>query len=205
MTWQFSSIRLRMYSLFQKYRARSATWDKIKRENEKRVHKQVHSSPPRVHKYYRQTSGRNAPVWKRKLTWKWGLEMQAAICLNRGSCTRINWDGSITSRISSISPRNITCVHVTGLYTVQTHKYFQVHLQSENMSGFQCLNSSATINGNNKQHKPQHLHQPVQIILTSQTLAQAMHFSRSLATITSLVSIHTFYANFVFVIFRFFA
>lgn len=25
MTWQFSSIRLRMYSLFQKYRARSAT------------------------------------------------------------------------------------------------------------------------------------------------------------------------------------
>lgn len=120
MTWQFSSIRLRMYSLFQKYRARSATWGRIKRENEGREHKQVRSSPPRVHKYYRQTPdkqrcwmtqcGRNAPVWKRKLTWKWGLEMQAEICLNRGSCTRINWDGSITSRISSISPRNITWV-----------------------------------------------------------------------------------------------
>lgn len=25
--WQLSSMRLRIYSLFQKYRARSATWD----------------------------------------------------------------------------------------------------------------------------------------------------------------------------------
>lgn len=41
-------------------------------------------------------------------TWKWGLEMQAAICLKSGSWIRMNWDGSITSRISSISPRNIT-------------------------------------------------------------------------------------------------
>lgn len=44
----------------------------------------------------------------RFITWKWGLEIQAAICLKRGSWMRMNWDGSITSRISSISPRNIT-------------------------------------------------------------------------------------------------
>lgn len=51
------------------------------------------------------------PLIQTFVTWKWGLEIQAAICLKRGSWTRMNWDGSITSRISSISPRNITWTH----------------------------------------------------------------------------------------------
>ena len=42
------------------------------------------------------------------LTWKWGLETQRATCLKRGSWIFTNWEGSMTSRISSISPRNIT-------------------------------------------------------------------------------------------------
>lgn len=41
-------------------------------------------------------------------TWKWGLETQRATCLKRGSWIFTNWEGSMTSRISSISPRNIT-------------------------------------------------------------------------------------------------
>ncbi len=152
MTWQFSSIRLRMYSLFQKYRARSATWDRIKKQNEGPVHKQMHTyitsarSQVLQEDVWREVQcGRNARVWKRKLTWKWGLEMQAAICLNRGSCTRINWDGSITSRISSISPRNITWDHMTELYTTNTTlPYISMQAHSEwspfpisYMSGFQ--------------------------------------------------------------------
>ncbi len=41
-------------------------------------------------------------------TWKWGLETHFAICLKSGSCILTNCAGSMTSRISSISPRNIT-------------------------------------------------------------------------------------------------
>lgn len=41
-------------------------------------------------------------------TWKWGLDTQRATCLKRGSWIFTNCEGSITSRISSISPRNIT-------------------------------------------------------------------------------------------------
>ncbi len=156
MTWQFSSIRLRMYSLFQKYRARSATWDRIKRQNEGPVHKQMHTYITSARSQVLQEDawraaqcGRNDRVWKRKLTWKWGLEMQAAICLNRGSCTRINWDGSITSRISSISPRNITWDHMTELYTVQTHYHIflrkhtwsDVHFQSATWLDFKTLSA----------------------------------------------------------------
>lgn len=126
MTWQFSSIRLRMYSLFQKYRARSATW---KRENGRSAWALHHTSlcSQTLTTDIRQTAVVITQwVWKKKLTWKWGLEMQAAICLKRGSCTRINWDGSITSRISSISPRNITWGWYTntqkGTYTLFTEK-----------------------------------------------------------------------------------
>lgn len=43
-----------------------------------------------------------------RLTWKCGLETHRAIFLKSGSITFWNWAGSITSRISSISPRNIT-------------------------------------------------------------------------------------------------
>ena len=42
------------------------------------------------------------------LTWKCGLETHLAICLKSGSWILTNWAGSITSRISSISPKNIT-------------------------------------------------------------------------------------------------
>ena len=41
-------------------------------------------------------------------TWKWGLETHRDSCLKRGSMTLVNWPGSMMSRISSISPRNIT-------------------------------------------------------------------------------------------------
>ena len=41
-------------------------------------------------------------------TWKWGLETHLAICLKSGSWILTNCAGSITSKISSISPRNIT-------------------------------------------------------------------------------------------------
>ena len=41
-------------------------------------------------------------------TWKWGLETHLASCLNSGSMTLTNSEGSMTSRISSSSLRNIT-------------------------------------------------------------------------------------------------
>ncbi len=41
-------------------------------------------------------------------TWKWGLDTHLAICLKSSSWILTNWAGSITSRISSNSPRNIT-------------------------------------------------------------------------------------------------
>ena len=41
-------------------------------------------------------------------TWKCGLDTHRAICLKRGSITFWNCGGSIASKISSISPRNIT-------------------------------------------------------------------------------------------------
>ena len=43
-----------------------------------------------------------------KQTWKCGLETHLAICLKSGSMIFWNCEGSMTSRISSISPRNIT-------------------------------------------------------------------------------------------------
>ena len=51
-------------------------------------------------------------------TWKWGLATQRAIWRKRISCTFTNCTGSITSRISSISPRNMTsfCDDVLGQY-----------------------------------------------------------------------------------------
>lgn len=43
-------------------------------------------------------------------TWKWGLATHLANCLASGSWIFWNWDGSMTSSISSISPRNMTCL-----------------------------------------------------------------------------------------------
>lgn len=42
------------------------------------------------------------------LTWKWGLETHLASWRKRGSITLLNSEGSMTSRISSSSLRNIT-------------------------------------------------------------------------------------------------
>lgn len=49
-------------------------------------------------------------------TWKCGLETHLAICLKSGSIILTNCGGSITSNISSISPKNIAsfCEHVFG-------------------------------------------------------------------------------------------
>lgn len=63
-------------------------------------------------------------------TWKWGLEIQAAICLKSGSWTRMNWDGSITSRISSISPRNITWTHGHA----NTQIFYNWYIKDRNMA-----------------------------------------------------------------------
>lgn len=52
-------------------------------------------------------------------TWKWGLDTQRATCLKRGSWIFTNWEGSMTSRISSISPRNITCRRAGGGHSGQ--------------------------------------------------------------------------------------
>ncbi len=43
------------------------------------------------------------------ITWKCGLETHLASCLKSGTMTLVNSAGSITSRISSSSFRNITC------------------------------------------------------------------------------------------------
>lgn len=43
-----------------------------------------------------------------KCTWKCGLPTHLEICLNSGSWIFLNCVGSMTSRISSISPRNMT-------------------------------------------------------------------------------------------------
>ncbi len=48
-------------------------------------------------------------------TWKCGLEMHLAICLKSGTMTLANSTGSITSRISSSSFRNMTSL---GLCTL---------------------------------------------------------------------------------------
>ena len=61
--------------------------------------------------------------WRVAFTWKWGLEIQAAICLKSGSWIRMNWDGSITSRISSISPRNITCTQTHASFFTTRHSH----------------------------------------------------------------------------------
>lgn len=46
--------------------------------------------------------------WRQERTWKCGLATHLEICLNSGSWIFLNCVGSMTSRISSISPRNIT-------------------------------------------------------------------------------------------------
>lgn len=102
-TWLFSSIRDIIYSLFQKYNALSATC------NDKKGDLSSHN------KLLTKNSSKLVQnvVW---ITWKCGEDTQRATCLNKGSCILTNWLGSITSSISSISPRNITSfwLHVLG-------------------------------------------------------------------------------------------
>lgn len=82
MTSTLSLMRLQKYSLFQKYNARSATC----------------------------TVTLDETIFTRygRLTWKWGLATDFASWLNKGSCTFANSLGSITSKMSSTSLRNIT-------------------------------------------------------------------------------------------------
>ena len=171
-TWLFSSIKDIMYSLFQKYSARSATsnstglllfigtlktwtivnleyiyvlffFKKLSRKNTARNEEMMWRNWTLCICYslfqiftflfcfilfytypcflYGMISSFTIHVWPGSnwfvkcgfvffflFTWKWGLETHLAICLKRGSWILTNWAGSITSRISSISPRNIT-------------------------------------------------------------------------------------------------
>ena len=52
--------------------------------------------------------GRGWDVLGLGLTWKWGLETHLASWRKSGSITLLNSEGSMTSRISSSSFRNIT-------------------------------------------------------------------------------------------------
>lgn len=99
MTALFSSIRDMAYSLFQKYRALSATYERII---------ECHSFIDRP-SFHHPSAGT-------KLTWKCGLETHLAICRNSDSWILANCGGSMTSKISSISPKNMTsfCEQVFG-------------------------------------------------------------------------------------------
>lgn len=48
-------------------------------------------------------------IYQHFRTWKWGLDTHFANCLKSGTMILLNSAGSITSRISSSSFRNITC------------------------------------------------------------------------------------------------
>ncbi len=76
-------------------------------------------------------------------TWKWGLDTHLASCLKSGSITLTNSDGSMTSRISSSSFRNITSfgLCVFGQYfrraiTTWTKKTLRVNHTSPFNKGF---------------------------------------------------------------------
>ena len=85
-----------MYSLFQKYNARSATY--------------LYNMAVRQIRFFDLVNVWWRIIWMRYAidTWKCELATHLAICLNNGTCTAVNWVGSITSSISSISPKNIT-------------------------------------------------------------------------------------------------
>lgn len=92
----FSSIRLRIYSLFQKYKALSATWNaKVSGQQPENKWLQV------IFEGF---------LFVCFFTWKCELDTHLDICLNKGSSIFLNCVGSITSKISSISPKNITCL-----------------------------------------------------------------------------------------------
>lgn len=125
----FSSIRLRMYSLFQKYSDRSATCTTQSFLKKKFFRFSMrwavgshytqytlmfvsnYSLSSLTFLPYRQFNMRNGLQWRSPWlvrTWKWGLATHLEICLNSSSWIFLNCVGSMTSRISSISPRNMT-------------------------------------------------------------------------------------------------
>ena len=93
-------------------------------------------------------------TWNCNITWKWGLETHFAICLNKGSWILTNCAGSMTSRISSISPKNITCkkrsIILLFLYENTVKKFIIIHLQKYIFNFYFCLlyfsNSSHVFN-----------------------------------------------------------
>lgn len=58
-------------------------------------------------------------IYQHFRTWKWGLDTHFANCLKSGTMILLNSAGSITSRISSSSFRNITCNTHLSKYDVK--------------------------------------------------------------------------------------
>lgn len=80
------------------------------------------------------------------LTWKCGLETHLEICLKSGSWILTNCVGSMTSRISSSSPRNITCTTTQRVttHTVHTHVTFKYKEKQRASPLFDCRFSAST-------------------------------------------------------------
>lgn len=152
MTWQFSSIRLRMYSLFQKYRARSATWDRIKRENEKEyTNRCIHHL-----RVFTSTTGRRVGGMLQRERGSWpGNEgwrcRQRSVWIEAPAHGRTEM---VQSRPESPrSPPGTSPEFMRQDYTPykRSNIYFQVHLWAENIRKTRldtCLDSSAVINSN---------------------------------------------------------
>lgn len=72
-------------------------------------------------------------------TWKWGLDTHFANCLKSGTMILLNSAGSITSRISSSSFRNITCNTHLSKYNVKLLTEFS------KISGFSLISTFDSI------------------------------------------------------------
>ena len=70
--------------------------------------------------------------WSGAPTWKWGLETHLASCLKRGAITLWNSAGSITSRISSNSLRNITWGQHTYKHIIEVN-YIAYSLEKQHL------------------------------------------------------------------------
>lgn len=75
-------------------------------------------------------------IAKTEQTWKWGLETHFASCLKSGSMIFLNCSGSMMSRISSTSPKNMTSLelHVLGQNFKSASKTCGVKVESFSMN-----------------------------------------------------------------------
>lgn len=69
------------------------------------------------------------------LTWKCGLDTHLASCLNKGSMTLTNSEGSMTSKISSSSLRNITSF---GLWVFGQYLRRAITTWQQKANGYVC-------------------------------------------------------------------